>query len=143
MRYVKILSVIMFVLLISISRWYDITFADVVISGMEITATYTEPTENVLNNKNIVLPLQDLKQTYATYEMLDTDDGEILCGSIMPALQASGGNEIEVKCVLPLQQNTENHVDFRARAEDLSGNISEPIVLQKTFDKLSPQLPTW
>ena len=116
-------------------------YAGVEISGAEVTATWTEPTENMMNDEGIVLPLMDLDATWVTHEEVEGTDGEIQCGEPVPASAATGGGAASVKCVIPIRDNAVVKRTFRARAIDMSGNVSPPAEKTRTFDLLRSAPP--
>lgn len=120
----------------------SVAWADVTISGTQVTATITEP--SVDGDGGV---LDDLKETYVTYEIIDAvlgGMGENPCGPPMAATALSGGGEVSTSCVIPTQQNAETVVTFRGRSTDLVGNISDPPdEVTKTIDLLSPGSPTF
>lgn len=109
--------------------------AGVTVLGAEVEMSWTEPDKNKDGSG-----LKDLKETGGTYQV-DPSGTEILCGSMIPATTVTGGGQVSTKCTVPLPQDSEADVTFRARAHDLSGNLSEPAVEVKRIDSLAPGSP--
>ena len=124
----------------------SVAYADVTLTGTQVTATTIEPTENVENSDGVVTPTTDLKETLVTYELNDPvlgGIGEEMCGERIPATSPSGGGEVSTTCVVPVAPNSESDVTFRGYAEDLSGNVSDAAVVIKRIDSLRPAAPTF
>lgn len=124
----KTLLTLLVVCLIS-SPVYAIDF---LLTGTEVTATYTEPTTNVDGS-----PLMDLSKTTIYYDL-----SGIITIIDVPATRLTGGGVINQIVTIPIIQGQERDVWFWATASDLTGNESaESVRVMKRIDRLAPSVP--
>ena len=112
--------------------------AGITINNAEVTMAWTEPTTNADGS-----PVTDLLKTEGYFEIVGDVAGEQLCGSVLAALP-TGGQPVSVICTVPVVVNTEKDVLFRAKAFDVSGNVSlaTPDVTVR-IDLLAPAPPVF
>lgn len=108
--------------------------AAVTIDGTSVTMIMTEPALNADGT-----PLADLFETVGFYQV--GNGPQTVCGRA-PASRPSGGNDVQVTCVVPIAQNQEADVRFRAQAFDTTGNpsvMSADVI--RRIDHLPPAAP--
>ena len=106
---------------------------DFSVTGVTVTATYTEPSTNADNSS-----LTDLDHTSIYYDM---GMGQIL-GKSVPASSLVGGGNISTSFAVPVSEGMEKDIDFWATAWDTSQNESEKSnIMRKRIDRLRPAPP--
>jgi hypothetical protein len=105
------------------------------LTGAEITVSWDEPTVNANGS-----PLLDLSKCFVEWKY--STDATWVRGPEKPATAPTGGG-LNVSAILtvPVTDGMERDVEVGVRAQDLSGNISEPTVKSIRVDRLAPAAP--
>lgn len=115
----------------------------VTVNGVEVTVTYTEPTENKCDPAvgcSTPAPLQDLSHTNVYFEL--ASGGGPQKQPDIPASTTAGGGPVSTTVTVPILEGQEDDVTFWATATDTSGNESDPSnSVVRRFDRLAPAPP--
>ena len=130
MRKFILIFLLAFALVLPISTSFAI---DVVLTGAQLTITYTEPIVN-----SDASPLVDLDKTTIFVEPVG---GNLIIQDV-PATALTGGGTISQTITVPVPDFAETNVNVWANASDITGNVSAntPVIL-KRIDRLPPGAP--
>lgn len=110
-----------------------------ILTGSNVQATFSEPTQNEPNDAGDLTPLTDLGKTTIKFQVNGAD---VTVAKEVPATAPTGGGAVDETIVVPALSLKQASVDFWATATDQGGNESGPSPKTTlSIDNLAPLPP--